>query len=415
MNRIVSFLFLRKHYLLLLLSVFGANIVLAQNRTEISIDFRVGNSTIEQSYSNNAEQLSKIISLLQKIKQDNTLQLEQISFCGAASPEGSFEINRKLSTERLTALEKYVRDRIDIPNNIVIKHDDEYIPWDYLITLVEESDINYKQEVLDILKSDSHLTEFAGEKHIDNRVGKLKALHNGEVWQTMLSKFFKDMRNATTVIVTMKKELPPKEEKVEKPAPIEEEEKEELPTMIVDTQPQAEEWTQQIYLKTNAVGWGLLMANAAVELDLSPHWSVTLPIYYSGWDYFKHTVKFRTFKVQPEVRYWLKEDDGLFFGAHLGLAYYNYAWDGDYRIQDKDKNTPALGGGLSVGYRLPISKNNRWKMEFSVGGGVYDLHYNKFHNQRNGFMVETVKDTYFGLDQVAVSFSYMFDFKKKKR
>ena len=115
------------------------------------------------------------------------------------------------------------------------------------------------------------------------------------------------------------------------------------------------------------------------------------------------------------MRYWLKEDDGLFFGAHLGLAYYNYAWDGDYRIQDKDKNTPALGGGLSVGYRLPISKNNRWKMEFSVGGGVYDLHYNKFHNQRNGFMVETVKDTYFGLDQVAVSFSYMFDFKKKKR
>lgn len=54
-------------------------------------------------------------------------------------------------------------------------------------------------------------------------------------------------------------------------------------------------------------------------------------------------------------------------------------------------------------------------MEFSVGGGVYDLHYNKFHNQRNGFMVETVKDTYFGLDQVAVSFSYMFDFKKKKK
>lgn len=406
---------LMKNCILLPLLFFWINTTSAQNRTEISIDFRVGESTIEQGYSNNSERLSELISSLQQIKQDNTLEIESIAFCGSASPEGSFEINRRLSGQRLTALEKYVRDRIDIPNSIVINHDDQYIPWDYLITLVEASDINYKQEVLDILNSDSHLTEFVEEKHIDNRVGKLKALHNGEVWQTMLSKFFKEMRNASTAIVTMKKELPPKEEKEEKPAPIEEEEKQELPTMFVDTQPEPEEWTQQLYLKTNAVGWGLLMANVAVELDLSPHWSVTLPIYYSGWDYFKHTVKFRTFKVQPEVRYWLREDDGFFFGAHLGLAYYNYAWDGDYRIQDKDKNTPALGGGLSVGYRLPISKNNRWKMEFSVGGGVYDLHYNKFHNQRNGFMVETVKDTYFGLDQVAVSFSYMFDFKKKKR
>lgn len=417
MNTSTRFTSIKRLQILLMLSLFCLNISFAQNRTEVNVDFKVGSSTIEQEYSNNAEHLSKIISSLQHFKQDNTIDIESITFCGAASPEGSSEINKRLSGERLSALEEYVRKQVEIPNNIIINHDDQYINWDYLVSLIEESDIKDKHEVLDILNSDSHLIEYVGKGGKDSRVDRLKSLQNGEVWQAIANRFFKEMRNATAIIVTMKKELPPpNEEKEKKPAPIvEEEEKEELPTVFIDTQPEKKEWTQQLYLKTNAVGWGMLVANVAVELDLSPHWSIALPVYYSAWDYFSHTVKFRTFNVQPEIRYWLREDDGFFFGAHLGLAYYNYAWDGDYRIQDKDKNTPALGGGLSVGYRLPISKNNRWKMEFSVGGGVYDLHYNKFHNQRNGFMVETVKDTYFGLDQVAVSFSYMFDFKKKKR
>ena len=417
MNTSTRFTSIKRLQILLMLSLFCLNISFAQNRTEVNVDFKVGSSTIEQEYSNNAEHLSKIISSLQHFKQDNTINIESITFCGAASPEGSSEINRRLSGERLSALEEYVCKQVEIPNNIIINHDDQYINWDYLVSLIEESDIKDKHEVLDILNSDSHLIEYVGKGGKDSRVDRLKSLQNGEVWQAIANRFFKEMRNATAIIVTMKKELPPpNEEKEKKPAPIvEEEEKEELPTVFIDTQPEKKEWTQQLYLKTNAVGWGMLVANVAVELDLSPHWSIALPVYYSAWDYFSHTVKFRTFNVQPEIRYWLREDDGFFFGAHLGLAYYNYAWDGDYRIQDKDKNTPALGGGLSVGYRLPISKNNRWKMEFSVGGGVYDLHYNKFHNQRNGFMVETVKDTYFGLDQVAVSFSYMFDFKKKKR
>lgn len=178
--------------------------------------------------------------------------------------------------------------------------------------------------------------------------------------------------------------------------------------LVVD---EVEEWTQQLYLKSNTVGLALLISNLHVEMDLAPHWSATLPLYYSAWDYFKHDLKFRTFKMQPELRYWIKDNDGLFVGAHLTMAYYNVAWKKDYRIQDKNRNTPAFGGGLSVGYRLPISKNNRWKMEFALGAGGYDIHYDKFHNTRNGYMVETVKDTYWGIDQIAVTVAYMFDVK----
>ena len=119
--------------------------------------------------------------------------------------------------------------------------------------------------------------------------------------------------------------------------------------------------------------------------------------------------------MQPEIRYWLSDNDGWFVGAHFGMAYYNFALNGDYRIQDHNCSTPAFGGGLGVGYRMPISKSKRWKMEFSLGGGIYDLYYDKFRNEHNGLLVESIKKTFFGIDQVAVSFSYMFDFKKKRR
>jgi hypothetical protein len=177
------------------------------------------------------------------------------------------------------------------------------------------------------------------------------------------------------------------------------------------------EWTRKLLLKTNAIGLGMAIANVAAEIDIAKHWSFTLPIYYSAWNYFKSTIKFRNLAIQPEVRYWLSEqNDGFFTGIHFEMAYYNFAFDGEYRYQDHDGETPAIGGGVSIGYRLPISENNRWRVEFSVGAGVYPLHYDVFRNTPNtkdGLMTDSYKKTYWGIDQAAVTFSYMFNLNKK--
>mgnify|MGYP003310877955 CR=1 FL=1 len=149
-----------------------------------------------------------------------------------------------------------------------------------------------------------------------------------------------------------------------------------------DRASQSDDWTRQLHVKTNVVGLGMGIANAAVEVDVCKHLSLSIPVYYSAWDYFKPTLKFRTFTVQPEVRYWLNHhNEGWFMGAHFGYGYYNYALDGEYRVQDHNRETPSMGGGLSMGYRTHLSKNKRWKMEFSVGGGVYESHYDKFRNE----------------------------------
>ncbi len=337
------------------------------------------------------------------------------SFCGTASPEGSYQLNKRLARGRLEALENVVRNRVEIPDSLIAR-DDEYIPWNYLASMVQKSDLSHKAEVLEILSADSEIVDYHSGQHIGSRILRLQKLDGGKVWQELNRRFFSRMRNACVMFVTFRKELPP----VVMPEPVAVEEAPEdtvvvpTPVVIVEPEPVAENWYRKLHIKTNAVGLGLLMANVGIEVDLFRHWSFNLPVYYSAWDYFKSTIKFRTFAVQPEVRYWFREDnEGWFAGAHFTMAYYNIATDGEYRTQDRDGETPALGGGIAVGYSMPISKNNRWKMEFSLGGGVYPLHYDKFRNYPNGLLVYDEKKTYIGIDQVNVSFSYTLDLKKK--
>ena len=173
-------------------------------------------------------------------------------------------------------------------------------------------------------------------------------------------------------------------------------------------------YKESFLIKTNVMGVGLLMEIAAVEIDFAKQWSFHLPVYYSGWNYCTSTIKFRTLSFQPEVRYWLDENNqGWFGGALLGFAWFNYAKGENWSYEDDDGNTPIWGGGLSAGYRMPLFKNHRWWVEFSLGAGVYSLHYDIFHNEYNGPVVDEKKETFLGIDQVNVSVAYRFNLNKK--
>lgn len=405
-------------FLLCTLGVYGQ-----EKRIEVCVDFRVNKTNLDSSFSGNAMRVQEIISFLQEIRQDSTVRIVEVSFCGAASPEGSYQLNRKLAQGRLSSLEKLVRQEVEIPDSVITRND-SYIPWDILKSLVKDSELTHKEEVLAILEEESRLVDYHHPNtHIDNRIVKIKQLDEGRVWQQINRQFFSSMRNACTVIVTYRDELQtdpevisqPVESEVKtesEPAPVVVPEPEPVPEIITGT----EGWNRQLHVKTNAIGLAMAIANAGVEVDLAPHWSFTLPVYYSAWDYFKSTIKFRTFAVQPEFRYWFSENNHKFFiGAHFGYAQYNIAVDGNYRYQDHDGKSPALGGGISVGYRMPISKNDKWHIEFTLGAGAYRLHYDRFYNVNNGKLMDTHKKTYCGVDNAAVNISYRFNLNKRKK
>lgn len=195
---------------ILIFLLFYTNIARSQKqRTEISINFRTNSIVIDSTYSDNAARMRGIITTLQNIKQDSTVNIVEVSFCGAASPEGSYELNRKLARGRLTSLEKFVRRDIDIPDSIITRND-SYIPWDYLKSQVENSDLQNKDEIIFILEEEARLVDYHHTgTNIDNRIVKLKQLDNGKVWQQMNKLFFGQMRNAYVVIITYKKRCRP--------------------------------------------------------------------------------------------------------------------------------------------------------------------------------------------------------------
>ena len=79
-----------KSFIVLVFTLFGSVHLFGQeSRKEICVDFRVGKSTLDTAYVNNAERLAEIVSFLGTVKNDGALDLVEVSFCGSASPEGS--------------------------------------------------------------------------------------------------------------------------------------------------------------------------------------------------------------------------------------------------------------------------------------------------------------------------------------
>lgn len=401
--------------------LFLIGILYAQSQTkhvEIKVGFRVNRIHIDPNFKDNTKQTQKLDSVLNQIAQDSTIEVLGISFRGAASPEGNDKWNRYLAKNRRLTLETIIRNRIN-PADSLISYNDSYIPWDDYRYQIQQSNLPYKDTVLSIIDEEPRIVDYYPHKGklIDHRILKLQKLYNGTAWREMFDLYFADLRYSYITISYRPKSpvlfpLPLLLSGVSVPKPITPFPKKK------EIKKDSTEWIPQLHLKTNAVGVSLLMANAAIEADVAKHWSVNLPVYYSAWNYIKPTIKFRTFSIYPEVRYWLSpNNDGLFLDAHLGLAYYNYAFDGPIRYQDYRMKTPAIGGGIGVGYRLPLSKNKRWKLEFAIGAGVYPIYYDLFHNTPNakeGLLIESQKKIYFGIDQAEITFSYAFDIDSKK-
>ena len=391
-----------------------ASVRAQDHRAHFRIRYVINRPEVDTTFVDNTARIADMRAFLETLRSDSLTRVTGVRFAGTASPDGAYEFNVWLSENRLRSFKELVYRYVAIPDSLIHANTSE-IPWDGFRAKVAASDLPHREEILSVIDEGPNLVPWFNNRRIDARLLKLKRMYRGTVWEQLKEPILRDLRYgdalfeyyrmqpAVTPARPVFGDLPPADA-----AP--------LPAAM----PEVEMWTPRLHLKTNLVGLALLSANVAVEVDLARHWSFALPVYYCAMDYFKSTVKFRNFTVQPEFRYWFRrsDNDGLFLGAHFGMSYYNFAFDGAYRYQDYRGRTPALGGGVSAGYRMPISRNKRWRMEFAVGAGIYPLDYSLFDNTvdvKDGQWMGRRKETYFGLDQAAVSFAYSFDLDRWKR
>ena len=416
-----------------------------QRADSVRIYYRTGYRYVEPLYRDNGMQLARFTESVSRALRDGTI--ERIVVRSGASPDGANRANELLSERRADSLVSYIVRHTDVPASLIDRQT-AGIAWNELRAQVAASGMPYRDEVLDVLDNTPVWIFDERNRVVGGRKKRLMDLRGGEPYRYMLREFFPDLRSSVVVTLYFRSEetpestqppavvpspaaeparepepgLKPAENGEPQPATVPDtaaapertdETGEAIPAVTGKASPEAKGWTPRLAVKTNAVGWAMAISNVAVEIDLSQKLSLNIPVYYSAWNYFSGTTKFRMLAAQPELRYWPTRDRRFFAGVHFGVASYNLALGGKWRIQDHDGTTPALGGGVSVGYRMPLGRSDRWNVEFSLGAGAYRLHYDKFHNEPGGAYSSTVRKTFFGVDNAAVSFSYTFDLKKK--
>lgn len=386
-------------------------------RTSIPIDFRQSDSVINPNYANNSVALHNLDSIINEIKTHEEFYITSLEVFGTVSPEGSARFNRRLSKGRVRALEKYITERIEVPDS-VIEHR-EYIDWKlFREVMANGNDSPYCDAVIKIIDTNYPRTKDWDGSMIDGRIIALRKLQGGRVWQQLIAKEFKLLRSAGATFNTS---IPIREEVEVIEAPeevienIEVAVEPEVAEVIINETPEPK-FRPMLSVKLNGAAVPLMLVNAGFELGFAKQWSLDLMGVYSPYNYFKSDRKVRLLAMQPEVRYWFGETmkKGHFIGLHAPMGGFNLQMGDTYRYQDP--NRMAWGVGVSYGYALPMSKkNDSWVVEFTIGVGYVNIIYDVYEGVHNGKYLRTEQRHYIGPTRLGINFAYRFDFDKEKK
>ena len=396
------------------LHVFGQ-----ENQKEIYIRFPVGNSILNPIYDDNASRLSELMTFLESVKKDSTLELIEVSFLGFASPEGGFTINKELAKKRRDALECYVRKHISLPDSVISRHEGT-IAWERLAELVELSDMPYQDEAVDVLRNIPEYTYNDKDVLIDSRKKHLMELHYGRTWNYMHKHFFAQIRNANAIFVTARRQ---QEVKIEESlaiavAPIETgpiigQNDTIIPVVPVVSAKADIKQTKAIAtvfpkvsrpfymaLKTNMLYDVLAIPNVGMEFYLGKNWSINGNWIYGWWNTDRNHRYWRIYGGDLAVRYWFgkKAHEKPLTGHHIGIygqAFtYDFEWGGKGYMGGEpggtlwDKTNYAVG--MEYGYSLPVA--NRLNIDFTLGVGYWVGKYYEYIPLDGHYVWQTTKN-----------------------
>ena len=360
-----------------------------ESRKEVCIGFPVGSSALDEAYGDNAARLSGVVSFLESVRKDSSLELVEVSFSGSASPEGRFAINRELAKKRRNSLEYYIRERVPLPDSIISRLE-ESIAWEGIAQLVEASDMPHREEAVDVLRNVPEFTYDNKGALIDSRKKHLMELQYGRTWHYMHKHFFDRIRNASIILVTVRQKPEIEEKTVVREEPV--------VLTPADTTAVAEkadtvaavspETSSPFYmaLKTNMLYDVLAVPNIGVEFYLGGNWSVSGNWMYGWWKKDSSHRYWRIYGGDIAVRYWFGRNahEKPLTGHHVGIYgqvfTYDFEWGGKGYMGGRPGGTlwekMNYAAGVEYGYSLPIAR--RLNIDFTIGLGYWGGKYYKY-------------------------------------
>ncbi|MBQ3753266.1 MAG: DUF3575 domain-containing protein [Prevotella sp.] len=348
----------------------------------------------------NAYQLKEDDSLLRELADEvlpqvnkDSLELAYMIIRGAASPEGPYLYNKQLGQKRAQSLIDFLKAHITIP-----------VDPDHFNLDIEAED--YRTLCIMMQRAgdkDYSLVKSIYDKHIpQNGVGPLKTelqtVQGGALWKRLLRDYYPGLRVAR-VVLFFRKARPVAAKQTVQTVPV-------VPVVpvLVEREPATAEpetlrlpRRELLAVKTNLLmdfaympGYNRWcpLPNVAVEYyPLYGHFTYGLSIDFPWWRHYDDHKFFQVRNYQAEVRYYRHSgsiDRGEMPGtkaAFSGLYFQAYAHAGLYGIcfdADRGWEGEGVGGGLGIGYVMPLTKNGHWRMEFGAQVGFFTTKYDPY-------------------------------------
>ncbi len=399
----------------------------------IEVYFDHNSHEIDLGIKQNRESLFYFSELMEKLNSDTQCVISKIEINSSTSPEGGRVYNQELSERRSNAIYKYLIETQCLPDSIINKNSSG-TDWDRLQSLVEASEMQYKDEVLYILRN---VPEEKWERlspnskwpsMVDSRNKQLMELRYGVPYHYMMSHIFPELRKGSVVTAYTSKATEPlgeAKEGIEKTYVPQQESKieQELEHAVEIYQ---ETKTKPLFaIKTNLLFDVVTLLNAEVEVPIMRRWSIACEWVFPWWTFDNGKSDSKRNRIQllngnVEGKYWFgnRAERPVMTGWFAGL----YAGGGLYDFERNAKGYQGeffLAAGASLGYAHTINRTGTLRMEYSLGGGYlktdyryYESEYDvddKWHPRRR----HSGAYTWIGPTKAKVSLVWLLNYKSK--
>lgn len=373
-----------------------------------TLHFPKNSSKLSKQFDGNAAEMASLQSFFAMLRNDKSLMVDTITISSQVSPEGDLDDNSALLVNRRKSIIRLLQSEYGIPAGM-IREVPSPCALEAMLKEVKRTNSIYNREIIKLA------TPYIGcsTDSMGSLIKKLREADYGHLWVFLAKEVFPALRRGEITITVTWAPMPLTDFTMPKYSGVFSaksgcESVSELAPATLDTRLQPPH--RVLTLGTNLVAWGAAISNVWADYRFHPALSGSVALQWSAWNYGKVTRKMRIASVRPALRWWpARRSDGFFAGVHFMSATYNFTL-GDRRIQDGPGNYPALGGGLTAGWRSPALFNSNWKIELSAGVGAYRIGYEEFQNRPNGLKIGQKKRLYVGPDDVAVSVVYQIPF-----
>lgn len=420
------------------------------DRTRLSYGFR--ETGLDTAIMRNSYSIRKLQSFFDGVRQTPDVSVKKVVITSFASMEGDVISNKRFVSERNTTARNLVKNLSGLPDSLIICTEGG-VAWEQLRDSVDRSDMQYREEILYIIDNYPEETWQDGTL-VDSRRKRLMDFQGGDPYRYLRARFFPHFRYSRIRIIYTgnldEKTLSGIEENtvmtdragdygdglyveieqdtvsVQEPqdstikkdtaAALQPADTIALPDTAKAVKTAGTDRPMEklpiLGVKTNAIFLFAGVANAGVEARIGKHFSIDFPVVYSPYT-IKNNYRLRALAFQPEFRFWFKGyTEGHFLGLTGNFAWFNIALSNNNRYQDS-ADRPLMGAGISYGYSWKILPS--LSLEFTIGAGYANIHYDVFYNVENGIQYNSGVKNYWGLTKAGISVVYIININKQGR